>query len=615
MDNGIAGLASGFDWKQTVQQLVALEGQQKSVLAVERTGLQNRITAINDLKTKLGDFKTASDNLKLVNAFYPRTATTGIIAANASPVFGSPVALDQTPVGSYVFNVSQMATATVRAGAVGVGLKLNGTADVSGVTVSAMNISATVSAGTFTVNGSQVTIATTDSLQSVFTAISTATGGVVTASYDPVADKISLASSSAISLGTPADTSNFLGAVKLFANGTNAVSSLTTLGVVNLNNSITNSNLATTVTDGGFSINGVAFTYTAAGDSLQGIMAQINTSTAGVNIAYDSITNKFTLTNKQTGTYDLTVSDTGGGNLMEAMGLNSTSTLTSGVNAQYTVNSGPTLTSQSNVLDSTSHGVSGLSVTALKLGSDTITVSQDATKVQVKIDDFISKYNAVQTFLDEKTKTTVVQSYMDERTKKMVNKPKVVQAILGDNKEVAALRSGLRKMIFTSVNGLSGSVKRIPDLGIDFETDSYQLKVKDSKVLTNALTANTDAVAKLFTDTTGTPFLTTVFDAESNKWVPGAGSGTDATQGRSVVFAAFVNSFVGDPLNINIKGTFETQKTSYDTQIKNINKKITDLESYLASRERQLTESFIAMENARQKSDQQMSQLMKAFQK
>ena len=76
-----------------------------------------------------------------------------------------------------------------------------------------------VTAGTFTVNGAQITIAGTDTLQSVLNKITTATSGAVTASYDASTDEITLASSSPVVLGSATDTSNFLQAAQLYNNG------------------------------------------------------------------------------------------------------------------------------------------------------------------------------------------------------------------------------------------------------------------------------------------------------------------------------------------------------------------------------------------------------------
>ena len=71
---------------------------------------------------------------------------------------------------------------------------------MSGLTVGAANFATAVTAGNFTVNGAQVSIATTDSLKDVFDKIATATSNAVTASYDSTTDKITLSSASPITI-------------------------------------------------------------------------------------------------------------------------------------------------------------------------------------------------------------------------------------------------------------------------------------------------------------------------------------------------------------------------------------------------------------------------------
>jgi flagellar hook-associated protein 2 len=110
--------------------------------------------------------------------------------------------------------------------------------------------STAITAGTFTVNGKQVTVATTDSLQDVFDAIASATNNAVTASYNSTTDEITLLkSSSAITLGSAADTSNFLQVAQLYNNAGTSVSSTSALGRVNTTATMSDADLATAISD------------------------------------------------------------------------------------------------------------------------------------------------------------------------------------------------------------------------------------------------------------------------------------------------------------------------------------------------------------------------------
>ena len=100
-----------------------------------------------------------------------------------------------TIAGNYKFAVQQLATASTVTGG-GVAHTLSPVSDVSGVTLSTMSAVTAVTFGTVTVDGHQIAVAKTDSLQNVFDKISAATGNDVTGSYDPVTDEVTLSSAS-----------------------------------------------------------------------------------------------------------------------------------------------------------------------------------------------------------------------------------------------------------------------------------------------------------------------------------------------------------------------------------------------------------------------------------
>ena len=132
---------------------------------------------------------------------------------------------------------------------------LSSTSDVSSVVLANAGFANPVTAGTFTVNGQAITITTGETLQSVFTAINTATGNAVTATYNPTSDTtapdtITLSSSSPIVLGSATDTSNFLQVAQLYNNGTGTITSAAALGAVNLNGDLSSANLAIPITNG-----------------------------------------------------------------------------------------------------------------------------------------------------------------------------------------------------------------------------------------------------------------------------------------------------------------------------------------------------------------------------
>jgi flagellar hook-associated protein 2 len=559
----LSGLVSGFDWKSLVDQLITAERIPADKLAAEKTANNSKNSALTNLQTRLTALQTSVTALGKDTLFNSRKATSATVNSSWKPA-----AATSTATGSYAVQVTRLATVSTRTGTSDVGSKLNSTNDVSGLTVASLPTATAVTAGTFSVNGKQVTVALTDSLAQVFTAISTATAGAVTASYDNTLDVVTLSGSSVV-LGAANDTSNFLSAMKL-ANVDNATATSTgLLGVTNKSAVLTSARLKTAITavdgsgNGTFSVNGVSINYNVNTDSLTAVLARINASGAGVTAAFDSSNDRVTLSNSITGDIGIGVSETAGG-LMDALGLSSALTLARGVNAQYKINGGATLTSLSNTLGVDSHGITGLSLAVDTLDTQTIAVSGDTASMRTSIEDFIAKFNDVQSYIDTATKITTENG-------------KVTAAVLASNREVQAWASSLRSRVFSAVPGLTGTISRLENLGIDFASTSSTLSIKDGTKLDIALRDKSSDVAAFFqTATTG--------------------------------LAKSMDSY------LTILGT---QSTDAQTRLTKSN---TDLDAQIATIERRLTAqrsaleaSFIAMESAQSRIKSQGDALTKAF--
>ena len=562
----LSGLASGFDWKSFVDTIMDLERAPANRLETEKTKNLTRVSALNGLETRLGDLRSAVAALNAPEAFGTRSVTAG--TWNATAAAGSAV-------GSHTFNVTRLATASRLQGAADIGAALAPTADVSGLTLASLGASATPTAGFFSVNGARVTIATTDSLQDVFTAISTATGGAVTAAYDPASDRVTLASAAPITLGAANDTSNFLSVARLAANGTGAVASATRLGVVNPVATLAAGRLSTAVTAvdgagaGTFTINGVEIAYNLNTDSLNAVVGRINAAGAGVTAAYDASADRFTLTNAATGSLGISVSESAGG-LLGALGLTSGASLTTGLDAQFTVNGGEVLTSRGNTLTAAEHGLAGLTVTASSIASQSVVVSADTTGMRSRIDNFITRFNAAQSYLEEQTRVTSSNG-------------KVSTATLASNREVQAWATTLRSSAFASVPGLGSAISSLDALGIDFVSGTSNLSVKDTAKLTNALNNQPAQVAAFF-------------------------------QQASTGFAARLTSLTNTYLGVNGgTGQLASQRTAITNSNASIDRQIADIDRRLVQRRAILESSFIAMESAQSRIKNMQSQLASAF--
>ena len=569
----ISGLASGFNWQSVVTQLANAERAGETPWQTQQSTINAQIASystINDALTAL----QADVNVLKDPAFY-----TSAFAQSSDSTIASASAAPGATVGSYLFNISQMASAARINGASGMGniLAPNGAANV---TIGSAAFSAPVTGGTFTINGAQINVASTDTLQDVFDHIAAATNNAVTASYDSTSDTISLSSNSDIILGSATDTSNFLQAAQLYGNNeasttdtltnvtSHTITSSLALGHIQVTSNMASANLKTAIQDdgtgnGAFTVNGVTINYNASSDSIQNVLDRITNSTAGVNASYDSLNNRFVLTDKATGDIGISVQDVAG-NFAAATGL-SAGTLQRGQNLLYTVNNGPQLVSQSNTITSVSSGIAGLTINALQSNkSVTVNVSSDTTKISNAIQQFVTDYNKVQTSIGAQQIVTTGSN------------GKTSPGTLTGDLTASNIASQLRSSVFSAVSGLSGAISMLSDLGIQTNGQDNTLKVTDSTALTNALTNNLSGVKAFFSDPT-------------NGWV------------------TKVNDFINNTIADN--GTIPNHQASIQTQTNNLPTQIANLEKKITSDSAHWTSEFQAMEQAESQINQQMQYL------
>ena len=555
----LSGLASGFDWTTLVDQLAQAERAPQQRMRADQSVLEQRNNAYSGIKTELGVLQTRVDALKDPTLFNSRLTNVGdstVASASAGPTAAT---------GTYTFSFTQLATNAVQQGAADVGAPLSATNDVSGLVLANASFATAVKAGTLTVNGQQVTIATTDTLQGVFDKISTASGGTVTGSYDATTDKITLAGAGPITLGSGADTSNFFQVAQLFNNGGNSVTSGSALGGVRSGAALASANLRTAVSDGGsgagaFTVNGVSIAFNAATDSLSDVLARINDSTAAVTASYDSLNDRLVLRDKNTGDVGIALQDVSG-NFLAATGL-SGGTLQRGKNLLYSVNGGPQLTSSSNTITEASSGIPGLSVTAAKEGaSTTVTVGSDTAKIKTAITDFLDEYNKAQSMID--TQTT---SSTDAKGKVTAN------PLTGDS-DANNIAAQLRSLVGAQVSGLAGTIKQLAALGIESNGNDNTLKLSDSSKLDAALANNLTGVRDLF---------------------------TNSTNGLAVKLDSYLNSTIGD------NGSLVSHQNTLTKQVADIDTQIADAEKRVQEDRQRMIDEFVAMETAQARINQQL---------
>jgi flagellar hook-associated protein 2 len=561
----LSGLVSNLDWKSLVDQLIAAESTPITRIRAEQQKNDDRAGALSALGEKMAALGSAVSALKAAGTFATRAVTSSAAtgAWTATSDLGGAT-------GSVALSVTQLATATKRVGASEVGRGLSASGDVSGVTLATLRGAVPVTAGTLTINGHKITVSTADSLQDVFAAVRAATGVEVVGAYEPATDKVTLTSSSGtISLGAANDTSNLWRVLKISGGAGDAVESVTSIASLSTKSALAAAGLKDWPAGvdasgaGSFQINGETIAYNLNTDSALAVITRINASSAGVTASYDVANDRFVLTNNRPGHLGISVSESSPG-LLQAFGLITGATTQEGADARFSVNGGPTLSAPGNTLEVGDHGIPGLHVTVTSTGAQTFTVDHDTAAMRAKIDAVLGAYNAVQSYIDDQTRITTKNG-------------KVTAGVLSTNREIQEWARNLRESAFETVTGLAGSVSRLDDLGIGFSGLGTALNVLDETKLTNALEQRPSQVADFFQNSTG---------------------------GMAVKLNGLINRF--SALN-------DSRQTQLKASNADLDRQIADLQRRLDQQKELLTNSFVAMESAQSKIQQQGQAITKAY--
>jgi flagellar hook-associated protein 2 len=285
----------------------------------------------------------------------------------------------------------------------------------------------------------------------------------------------------------------------------------------------------------------------------------INNSEAGVTATYDGANNRFVLTNNNTGDLGMTMEDVTG-NFLAATGLSS-GTPQAGVNLQYSLNGSTTRTSESNTIDASSAGLTGLSITAQSKGSASITVSPDTNTIATAITQFVTDYNTVQNYIASQTTISSSTSSTTGSTDSTTTTTGTAGILMGDM-DAEGIETSLRQL--ADASPLSGIIQNLNDLGISSDgTDN--LLTTNSDVLNTALANNLGQVTQLFTD-------------------PSSG------------LAATLGSYLTDTLGSS--GVISTKEQNLTSQSTAIGNSITALQQKITNDETEMQNEFVEMEDA-----------------
>jgi flagellar hook-associated protein 2 len=583
----LSGLASGFDWKSTVTQLMSIERVPQDNLRRQQAAALKLQAAFDTLKTNLTAVQTAASALSASFTGTPRSVSVSAGNASTSASDATVTTSSGAALGTYTVNVTALPKASSLTGA--------STLFPSAVAAKALTLADYgVTEGTVTVNGVQYTLTSSDlsnTIGDIFPGASgdlkLPTSGVLGAvSGVPTTFGVNGAvelTGASVQMGGAGDTSNFLSALGLSYTSSGYTQTIPqgTLAKVTLENLGT----AMSGPDDTLTINGVSVGSISASSTIGSVVSQINSASGtGVTATIDPSTGKLRLTANLNGDYPISVTDgTGGTGVAQILGLTTgASPLVRGSGTKFKIavdggTESSEYTSSTAEIDLSRYGYGSTKVTPSAVGVFSVKVTSNASENKTKITSLISAYNSLKQMVDDSTKVT------------RGTDGTVSASVFSNRSDINSLLSGIRSRVYSEVTGtgISSQYNTIGKIGIGFDKNGT-MSVVDSAKLDAALAANPSAVSALLNN--------------------GTASGTALTeQGVATRLVNLMTSLTGTG------GLVASATASITTQTKRLQTQISALDRSLAQQKASLEASFIAMERAQSRYNNMASQIASAF--
>lgn len=259
-----------------------------------------------------------------------------------------------------------------------------------------------------------------------------------------------------------------------------------------------------------FKINSQEFEFDKS-TTLDAVMNKINGSTAGVELRYSELTNKFTVTAKQTGAENQIQIENIEGNFFDAVKI-AAGTISNGTNARFDLDGTVDVYRSDNTftIGGATYTLSGqITVPA----TFTVGLNLDTETIFNSVKSFIDKYNELINKINDETSEPRYKDFLPltEEQKEQMNEDEIKKweeraksGLLKNDPILGKIVSNLRSALFDAVEGVSGSLS---DIGIN--TGSFENKGKlfiDEAKLRAAIKADPDKVKDLFSKTSTTDY-------------------------------------------------------------------------------------------------------------
>ncbi|HHX71904.1 MAG TPA: flagellar filament capping protein FliD [Clostridiales bacterium] len=369
-----------------------------------------------------------------------------------------------------------------------------------------------------------------------------------------------------------------------------------------------------------FLINGITFFF-EKGATLSRIMNEINKSNAGVTITYSSLTDKFTLTSKETGAgASISVEDVSGSLMSTLFG---EGTYRAGTDAEMHIRTqdGEELTLKRST---NSFDIDGTVVRLLgKAEGPTqeniqVSLEHDLNGIADKVANFINDYNELLGMITKLTSEKVYKDYKpltederkhlsDEEAKLWTEKAR--SGILRSDPYLTAIENELRSVFYTAIDELGG----LDQIGIS--TGSYKDKGRlqlDRTKLMEALNRDADKVIHLLTKESASSFSLYAPTEQQQKRFSENGV---LNRLSDLLNKNLSNIGKKGSLILLVGGADSTydSNSDYALRIKAMDEKIARLEAKMEAEEDRYWKQFTAMESALARLNSQSAYIANLF--
>ncbi|MFU0872193.1 flagellar filament capping protein FliD [Kluyvera sichuanensis] len=265
----------------------------------------------------------------------------------------------------------------------------------------------------------------------------------------------------------------------------------------------------------------VTIDISAANSSLTGIRDAINNAKAGVSASIINVGGAYRLsiTSNDTGKDNgMTLSVSGDSALQGFMGYNGTNGdagngMTESVtaqNAKLTVNN-VAIENSSNTISDALEDIT-LNLNDVTSGNQTLTITQDTSKAQSAIKDWVTAYNALQDTFSSLTKYTAVDPGADSQDTSN-------GALIGDT-TLRTIQTQLKSALSNTLS--SSTYKTLAQIGITSDPSTGKLEIADDK-LSAALKKDSSAVGTLIVGDGKKTGITTTLGTNMTSWLSSTG--------------------------------------------------------------------------------------------